>query len=243
MLHGGQQGLFDLFFRIPAECADLVASGQADIGIIPCFELVRNTYGVVPRVGIASRGPVRSILLISKIPAAEIRTLAADSSSRSSVALARILLAEKFGASPEVTRHDPQLEKMLIEADAALVIGDPALRLDPATLPFRVYDLGQEWTEFTGLPMVYAVWAGPEAFITPEVSLAFQESCRYGLERLEEIAIAESPARGISVQLGLSYLQRNLICELDGDCMRGLETYLAYTRKLQEADSRASVKI
>jgi predicted solute-binding protein len=243
MLHGKQQGLFDLFFRIPADCADLVASGQADIGIIPCFELLRNRYGMVPGLGIASRGPVRSILLVSKVPAAGIRTLAADSSSRSSVALARILLAEKFGGSPEVTRHEPQLEAMLTEADAALVIGDPALRLDPATLPFYVYDLGREWSEFTGLPMVYAVWAGPERFITPEVSRAFQESCRDGLRSLEEIAIAESPARGITVELGRQYLQQNLICELDADCMRGLDAYLAYARKLQEADSRASVKI
>jgi predicted solute-binding protein len=243
MLHGRQRGLFDLLFRIPAECADLVASGQADIGIIPCFELLRNRYGMVPGVGIASRGPVRSILLVSKVPAGEIRTLAADSSSRSSVALARILLTEKFGGCVEVKRREPQLEAMLTEADAALVIGDPALRLEPATLPFHVYDLGQEWTAFTGLPMVYAVWAGPERFITREVSRAFQESCRYGVERLSEIAVAESPRRGIAVELGRQYLERNLICELDADCMRGLDLYLAHARKLQEADCKASVRI
>ena len=243
MLHGAQQGLFDLLFAVPAECADQVAAGQADIGIIPCFELLRNDYGVVPGVGIASRGPVRSILLVSKVPAGDIRTLAADSSSRTSVALARILLTEKFGANPEITRQAPQLETMLARADAALVIGDPALRLEPAALPFHVYDLGHEWTEFTGLPMVYAVWAGPERFITSEVSRAFQESCRYGMQRLDEVAAAESPARGISVDLGLRYLRHNLLCELDADCMRGLDCYLAYARKIQEAPRNASVKI
>jgi predicted solute-binding protein len=243
MLHGKQQGLFDLLFRIPAECADLVAAGEADIGIIPCFELTHADYGVVDGVGIASHGPVRSILLVSKVPAGEVRTLAADASSRTSVALARILLAEKFGATPRVLRHTPELENMLTEADAALIIGDPALRVDPATLPFHVFDLGQEWTDLTGLPMVYAVWAGPRRFIDAEVSRAFQESCRYGLRRLNEIAAAEAPARGISVELGTAYLERNLVCELDADCMRGLHRYLAYAKKLQEADAKASVRI
>jgi predicted solute-binding protein len=243
MLHGGQQGAFDLFFRVPSECADAVASGQAEVGIIPCFELLRNRYATVPGAGIASRGPVRSILLVSKVPAGEIRTLAADASSRSSVMLARILLAEKFGAHPAVTSQPPQLETMLALADAALVIGDPALRLDPAALPFHVYDLGAEWTSFTGLPMVYAVWAGPEPYITPAAIDVFQQSCRYGVERLDEIAKAESAKRGISVALGEEYLRRNLICELDADCMRGLERYLASARQIQAAASRPSVTI
>jgi chorismate dehydratase len=243
MLHGEQQEVFDLFFRIPAECADAVAARQADIGIIPCFELLRNRYATVPGAGIASRGPVRSILLVSKVPAGRIRSLAADISSRTSVMLARVLLAEKFGAQPEVTAHPPQLETMLARADAALVIGDPALRLDPAALPFHVYDLGAEWTEFTGLPMVYAVWAGEERYITPAVVDAFQQSCRYGVQRLDEIAEMESPKRGLSVELGREYLKRNLICELDADCMRGMERYLASVRQLQEALTKPSVTI
>ena len=132
MLHGPQQGLFDLIFRVPAECADLVAAGEADIGIVPSFELTRLDLAIVPGVGIASRGAVRSILLVSRCPAGEIRRLAADISSRSSVALARILLQHKFGASPLLVSLPPDLNAMLQEADAALIIGDPALRLDPA---------------------------------------------------------------------------------------------------------------
>jgi predicted solute-binding protein len=243
MLHGEQRDLFELMFRTPSGCADVVASGEADIGIIPAFELLQNVYTIAPGVGIASRGPVRSILLISKLPAGEIRTLATDSNSRTSAALARILLAEKFGAFPEVARRPPQLEAMLTEADAALIIGDPALRVNPGALPFYVYDLGQEWTEFTGLPMVYAVWAGPERSITPEVNHALRESCRFGLERLDEIAFAESHRRGIPIELGLEYLEKNLICELDEECMRGLDRYLAHVRKLHGAASKASVRI
>jgi predicted solute-binding protein len=243
MLYGPQRGIFDVLFRIPSECADLVASGHAEIGLVPCFELSADRYRMVPGVGIASRGPVRSILLISKVPAGQIRTLAADTSSRTSVALARILLSEKFGASPFVTRHPPRLDAMLAAADAALVIGDPALRLNPEALPFHVYDLGQEWTEFTGLPMVYAVWAGPPRFISPEAASALEASCRYGVERIDAIAEAETPKRGLTVELGRTYLSRHIVCELDTECMRGLDRYLAYARELTAAGPKASVTI
>src|SRR5215813_1229630 len=101
MLHGPQRGLFELDFRVPAGCADQVASGAADIGIIPCFELTRQDLEVIPGTGIACHGPVRSILLISSRPAPEIRTLAVDSSSRTSVELARVILERRFGAEPQ----------------------------------------------------------------------------------------------------------------------------------------------
>lgn len=232
MLHGAQQGVFELMFRVPSECADLVASGAADIGIIPAFELTRQHLAVVPGVGIASRGPVRSILLISKCPAGEIRTLAGDTSSRTSVALARIVLAHKFGATPRVEPCPPDLTAMLERADAALIIGDPALRLDPAELPYRVYDLGQEWTAWTGLPMVFAAWAGPAAAIAPPVIRAFQESARYGRDRLEEIVVAESAARGFPPDLVRRYLTRHIVCELGEAEEQGMELFLRYASRL-----------
>ena len=172
MLHGPQQGLFDLDFRIPSGCADDMAAGAADIGLIPSFELTRQDLEVIPGPGIACRGPVRSILLISSRPAPEIRTLAADSSSRTSAELVRIVLERRFGAAPESISHPPDLEAMLRIADAALIIGDPALRIDPARLPYHVYDLGGEWVEMTGLPMVFAVWAGRQGVVSPEVAYA-----------------------------------------------------------------------
>ena len=232
MLHGPQRGVFDLTFRLPSECADLVAAGAADIGIVPAFELTRQNLAVVPGVGIASRGAVRSILLISKCPAAGIRTLAGDTSSRTSVALARIVLANKFGTTPQVLPRAPELETMLADADAALIIGDPALRLDPATLPYHVYDLGQEWTEWTGLPMVFAVWAGPSAAIAPATIAAFQESAGYGREHLEEIVAAESIERGFPPDLVRCYLTRHIVCELTAAEEKGMELYLRYARAL-----------
>src|SRR5260370_30496400 len=190
MLHGPARGRFDLEFRTPAGCADQLASGAADIGIVPSFELTRQDLEIIPGTGIACRGAVRSILLISSRPAAQIRTLAVDSNSRTSVELVRVILERRYGVAPETVPHAPDLDAMLRIADAALLIGDPALRIDPAALPWHAYDLGAEWMELTGLPMVFAVWAARKGTVTVELVAAFQESCRYGLAHLEEIATA-----------------------------------------------------
>jgi chorismate dehydratase len=235
MLHGPQKNLFELEFRIPAGCADEVASGRADIGIIPSYELTRQDLTIIPGAGIGCHGPVRSILLISKPPAAEIRTLAADSSSRTSVELARVILERKYGVFPEVFAHAPDLDGMLGTADAALIIGDPALRIDPAGLPYHVYDLGAEWLQMTGMPMVFAVWAGRPGVVTAEVVEAFRASCRYGRERLEEIVQAESEQRGVAPELARVYLDRNIVHELDARDYDGMELFLRYARQAEEA--------
>jgi predicted solute-binding protein len=240
MLHGPQKGLFDLEFRIPAGCADRLASGAADIGIVPSFELTRQDLEVIPKVGIACHGPVRSILLISSRPAAEIRSMAADASSRTSVELARIVLTRKFGVRPRFFAHEPDLEAMLRQADAALIIGDPALRIDPARLPYHVYDLGAEWCEMTGLPMVFAVWAGRRETVTPEIADAFLKSCRYGRERLEAIVTSESARREFAPELVREYLTRHIVHELTDRDYEGMELFLEYAREAAlKADSGA----
>ena len=233
MLHGPQAGLFDLDFRIPAGCADALESGEADIGIVPAFELTRQNLEVLPGAGIACHGPVRSILLISACPAPQIRRLAADSSSRTSVQLARVILERKFGATPEIVSHAPDVKAMLSAADAALVIGDPALRIDPAGLAFHVYDLGAEWWEMTGHPMVFAVWAGRQGTATPQTIAAFQASCRYGRQRIEEIVCVESAPRGFAPELVREYLTRHIVHELGPEDYAGMDLFLSYTEKKQ----------
>jgi predicted solute-binding protein len=233
MLHGPQRGIFDLDFQIPAVCADQVAAGRADIGIIPSFELIRQDLEIVPGTGIACHGPVRSILLISKKPAGQIQRLAVDSSSRTSVALARVLLARRYGVTPEFVPHQPELDPMLRIADAALIIGDPALHINPATVPYEVHDLGAEWVEMTGLPMVFAVWAGPKEVITPEVAAAFQQSCRYGRERIEDIVAAESSSRGLTPELVRQYLSHHIVHELSEKDYEGLRTFLSWAGQAQ----------
>ncbi len=232
MLHGPQRGLFDLDFRLPAECADQVGSGAADIGIIPSFELTRQDLDVIPGTGIACHGPVRSILLVSSRPAAEIRTLAADSSSRTSVALARIVLERRYGAEPECMAHAPDLEAMLRIADAALIIGDPALRIHPSG-GAQVYDLGAEWVQMTGLPMVFAVWAGRKGAVTPEVSQVFCESYRYGKDRIDEIVASEAASREFPASLVREYLTRHIVHELGPRDYQGMELFLRYARQLE----------
>ncbi len=234
LLHGPQQGLFDLEFRIPSGCADQLASGAADIGIVPTFELTRQDLEILPGTGIACHGPVRSILLVSRRPASEIRTVAMDTSSRTSVQLARVILAARYGAEPEAIPHAPDLDAMLRAADAALVIGDPALRIDPAALPpaFHVYDLGAEWVELTGLPMVFAVWAGRRSAVTPEVVDAFRESCRYGRARVEEIVATESAPRHFPPELVRLYLTANIVHQLGPDDYRGMRRFLEMAAEL-----------
>jgi predicted solute-binding protein len=230
-LHGPQRGLFDLEFRVPSGCADQLASGAADIGIVPSFELTRQDLEIIPGTGIACRGPVRSILLISKCEAAKIRTLAVDSSSRTSVELARVILERRYGAEPRQIAHPPDLDAMLEIADAALIIGDPALRIDPSRLPWHVYDLGEEWTEMTGEPMVFAVWAGRKAVITPLVVEAFRESCQYGLAHMDQIVRAESATRGFPEAVIRDYLTRHIVHELGDREYRGMDLFLKYARR------------
>src|SRR5437660_2049987 len=201
MLHGSERDVFDLRFALPSECADQLASGEADIGIVPVVEMARQGLDYYRGTGIACHGPVRSILLVSKVPFRAIRTLAPDSGSRTSVMLSRVILAERFGAEPAVVSRPPDLAAMLGEADAALLIGDAALAVDPATLPFETLDLGAEWVSLTGLPMVFAVWAGRAAAVQKRWERGFVDSCRYGLEHLEDMVQAEAPARGFSEDL------------------------------------------
>ncbi len=232
MLHGQERELFDLEFAIPAICADRLASGAADIGIVPSFELTRQRLETIPGAGIACHGPVRSILLISARPAAAIRTLAADSSSRTSVELARVILDRKYGSRPEIVRQAPNLDAMLQGADAALIIGDPALRIDPSRLPYHAYDLGAEWLELTGLPMVFAVWAARPEIATAGLAEAFLRSCRYGRDRIEAIVAAEAPRREFAPELVREYLTRNIVHELTPRDYEGMELFLNYARKL-----------
>jgi chorismate dehydratase len=220
------QNIFDLDFAVPSECADQLASGQADIGILPVIEMARQRLDFFRGSGIASFGPVRSILLISKVPFAQIRTLATDSGSRTSVMLARVTLAEKFGATPSLISLAPDLTTMLGVADAALLIGDAALHVNPAALPFQTLDLGQEWTALTGLPMVFAVWAGRRGSLRQEYGDALLASCRFGILRRDEIVRQEAPRRALAESLVREYLTRHIVFELGEREYAGLDLFL-----------------
>jgi predicted solute-binding protein len=232
MLHGDQRGLFDLELAVPSECADRLERGAADIGIVPAVEVHRLGLDIIRGAGIACREAVRSILLVSKVPFEDIRLLAADTNSRTSVQLARILLERRHGARPRLLPHAPDLAAMLQAADAALIIGDPALRVDIARLPYYWSDLGAEWTASTGLPMVFAVWAGRKECVTPELAEPFLASCRFGMEHLDDIVRAESLSRGFPPAFVRHYLTHNLRLELGEPEYQGLDLFLRYAAEL-----------
>jgi chorismate dehydratase len=236
MVHGKQSTLFDLQFCVPSECANRLAAGAVDLGIVPVIEMQRQGLDPIPGTGIACRGAVRSILLITKVPFSEIRTLATDSGSRTSVQLARIVLRKRYSSNPQIFSMDPDLEAMLAVADAALLIGDSALRVNPDGLPYRVLDLGQEWYVLTGLPMVFALWAGrPQrvaALIAQGVEKALQESLDFGITQMDALVQTESEARRFPPDLVREYLTRNIRFRIGSEEREGLATYLRLAAEL-----------
>jgi chorismate dehydratase len=238
MLHGPQRDVFDLTFAIPSVCATRVGDGESDIGIVPVATLLDQDLAIFHGTGIASRDAVRTILLISKKPFSEIGVLAVDRGSRTSVALARIFLSQAHRVQPALISMVPELRPMLEAADAALIIGDAALLLDPGELRARgllVADLGEEWMRMSGLPMVFAVWAGRKEVHSYENEAVFIDSCRFGMEHLEEIVQAEHARRGVTAELAREYLTRNLVLELGEAEYYGLRMFLDTVRGLPPA--------
>jgi chorismate dehydratase len=243
MLRGPQAGVFDLRFALPSECADQLATGEADIGIVPVIEMARQRLEYFRGAGIACHGAVRSILLISKKPFREIRTLAADSGSRTSVMLSRVILAERFGVEPAIVSRRADLASMLGEADAALLIGDAALRVDPASLPLESLDLGKEWTKLTNLPMIFALWAGRNDVIQERYARAFVDSVRFGLANLNEIVSRESKERGFSEEMVREYLTRNIVFELGERDYAGLDAFLQHASRFEKISVPGGVSV
>ena len=215
---------FSIRFDPPSRCAALLHEGAIDVGMIPTIEYCRGPeYRIVPGMAIISRGPVASVALFTRKPLTEIRTIAADTSSRTSNALTRILCAERFGIQPEFRPMSPDPDAMFAACDAALIIGDPALYLDPQKMGVEKIDLGREWVSLTGLPFVWAFWAGrPDVLGPPDVA-ALNDARDAGLAASDEIADGYcGPERA---QLGRAYLRDNIqYCLQDAD-VEGLRRY------------------
>jgi chorismate dehydratase len=226
MLHGPQREDVELSFSIPAVCAEELEAGKIDLGLVPVVEIARQELEIVPGIGIACLGAVRSILMFSRVPWRRIRTLAGDLSSRTSVQLARIILRERFGVEPEITAREPNLEKMLAVSDAALIIGDPALRIMPENLPFEHLDLGSEWFAWTGLPMIFAAWAGKPGIPVERLSTITRGSYEFGRAHLAEIVTQECVRRSLTKELANQYLSRHIRFELGAPEQKGLEAFL-----------------
>lgn len=231
---------FEISYTIPSKCAAALAANEADIGIIPAITYAEIPGLVIlPNIAIAAKDHVRSILLVSKKPWEEVSTVAADTSSRTSVALAQVLFAKFLDGPRDFTPHPPNLEQMLAHHDAALLIGDPALVVAAANPPYHLYDLAHEWHQRTGKPFVFAFWAVRlDALnrLPKGVSLAktFQQSRDHGLEpeNLAILAKAWSKRLGLSEAEVTTYLTENINYDLDPENHSGLQLFLRYAHEL-----------
>ena len=216
--------LFDLRFDPPSQCAELLHVGGIDVGMIPSIEYNRGPeYRIVPGMGIISDGPVASVALYTVKPIDQVRTIAADTSSRTSNGLLRILCAERFGIQPDFRPMAPEPERMFRECDAALIIGDPALYLDPAAHGVVKLDLGTEWTAMTGLPFVWAFWAGRPGALSPQAVSELTDARDRGIAASDEIA--DDYCGADRAALGRAYLKDNIYYQVREREEAGLRRY------------------
>jgi chorismate dehydratase len=229
--HGDAGAGFDISYTVPSACAAQLSAGSADIGIIPAaaYATIPDLL-ILPGVAIASRRQVRSILLVSKVPLENIRTVALDTCSLTSVALTKVLFAKGWGGGRTFTPMEPDVEEMLKSQDAGLVIGDPALRVDRSR--FFTYDLAEEWVKLTGHSFVFAFWALRQAALkdaSPSLDLTeiFQRSRDHGLEpeSLARISRDWAPASGLSEAAVNEYLTHNIHYYLDPASLQGMQLF------------------
>jgi chorismate dehydratase len=211
-VHGleGEPG-FRVERDLPSRVAERLHAGEVELGLVPSIEYAFGRYAIVPGIAIASRGPVRSVCLFHRGPLERVRRVALDTSSRASAGLVRVLLHARLGRDPVYVPMAPGLDAMLAEADAALLIGDPALDLESDV---EHLDLGEEWTRLTGLPFVYAFWAGPARAVSPAGVKRLQQALAAGLGSLGEIAARQAhgnPARAAKYE---AYLRDNIVYRL-----------------------------
>ena len=217
--------LFILQFDPPSKCAALLHEGSIDVGMIPSIEYLRGSspYAIVPGIGIVSDGPVASVALFSTVPIDRVRSIAVDTSSRASAGLLRVLCPETFGIDPALVPMPPSADAMLGRCDAALLIGDPALYLDHEARGLLKVDLGEQWAGLTGLPFVWAFWAGRAGVLSAEALAALSEARDAGVAASDAIAVAYcGPERAA---LGRAYLRDNIRYTLDERAEAGLRKY------------------
>jgi chorismate dehydratase len=253
---------FALRFDVPSRCAALLHEGAIDVGLIPSIEYLRGPaeagpyrdgakagrharddgnddgYRIVPDLAIASYGPVASVALYTTRPIADVRSIALDTSSRTSVALVRVLCARVFKIQPSIEMRGPDLALMLEDCDAALIIGDNALTLDGDGMDkVEKLDLGRIWTDATGLPFVYAFWAGRAGVLTPDDIRALQEARDAGVQQPEALAreyFGGSPGRQA---VGTRYLRDNIKYHFGSAERAGLELFYRYAAEIGLVDA------
>lgn len=222
----------DLIFDLPSRLADRLAAGTLDLALIPSIESFQDAeYTIVSDACIGCRGPVLSVKLFSRVPMCEIRTLALDEGSRTSVALTKILLRERFGLEPRCEPLPIGGSALDTRTDAVLLIGDRAI--NPPQGDFREsWDLGEEWNRWSGLPFVFAMWVGRRDNDWTELDRALRAARDAGVAHLPEISDLEGPLVGLAAQQCLEYLRDNLYFYLGARERQGLELFHRLAQQL-----------
>ncbi len=251
LVHGldAQTDLFTLRYDVPAKCASLLHDKSVDLGLIPSIEYVRtqNDYLIVPDIAVASKGPVASVAVFTDRPATSLRSIAVDASSRTAAALLRVLCAQWFDIEPTFVTMRPDLPAMLKRCDGALLIGDAALYQEHETIGLDKVDLGFEWLAMTGLPFVWAVWAGREDAVTPQHIEALKAARDAGAQALDAIADGSSAAVAADADddqdgdepgaLARAYLHENVFFALDDQGRAGLKKFFSAAADIQVVQS------
>ncbi|HVV50404.1 MAG TPA: CofH family radical SAM protein, partial [Polyangia bacterium] len=224
---GDSNELFELSFDLPSRCAERLAEGDADLGLIPvgAYAASPEELRIVPGVAIASHGAVRTVLLVGEVPWTEMREIVLDGASRSSAMLLRLLCHER-GLAPgfREVAHEEVLEAARGDT-GALVIGDAGFAAGER-FPY-VQDLGAAWHALTGLPFVYAVWAGRPGAVDAAAIAALQRSLEAGLGARPVIARAHAEAHGGDPAIYESYLSHNIRYRLGAEELSGMAAFFA----------------
>lgn len=217
----------------PARCADMLARREVEAALVPVIEYQRiPDLLIVPGVCVGSRLRVRSVVLVMRDALddlREVRTVALDTSSRTSAALVRVIFREFFGFEPEWTTRAPDVASMLRTADAALIIGDPGMTFSREHVV--VYDLAELWREHTSLGFVFAMWMAREHEVEKVRRIDFAGARDEGLEHIEEIASLYQKAVGLPSHEIKSYLLENISFALDEEMRAGLDLFYRLAHK------------
>jgi chorismate dehydratase len=226
-----REGLKLLTHEAPARCAGLLAQAEVDAALVPVIEYQRMTnVAVVPHVCVGSRSRVRSVVVATRNrELKDVRTVALDTSSRTSVALIHVIFREFLRIEPEWKQAEPDLQAMLSEADAALIIGDPAMTFPREEL--RVFDMASLWREHTGLGFVFAMWMARAESLERVRAIDFEAARDEGLEHVEEIAALYEERLKLPLNELRAYLLENICFKLDEELLAGLELFYRLAHK------------
>jgi chorismate dehydratase len=222
----------ELVYDLPSRLADDLAAGRLDAALIPSIELFRGPgYRIVSDACIACRGPVLSVKVLARVAMPRVRTLALDEGSRTSVALTRILLRERFGLEPDLRPFLIGVRVEDVDADAVVVIGDRAIH--PPDMPVaETWDLGEEWCRWAGLPFVFAVWAARRDARLAGLEQALGASRDLGVASVDAIAEREAAAVGLTHAACVSYFRNHLHFQLGARELAGLRLFHRHAAKL-----------